>query len=1106
MIDNALLEKVYDPTSVEKEIYAQWEASSAFASTPDGSPHDKTFTIVIPPPNVTGALHLGHALNNTLQDILIRYHRMRGFNTLWQPGTDHAGIATQAVVERRIREQEGKSRHDLGREELVRRIWEWKDAYENRIVGQLKLMGCSCDWSRTRFTLDEGLAAAVRTQFFNMFKDGLIFRGKRLVNWDTELQTAVANDEVYYETVKGNFWQFKYPLIDPKPGEPEHVIIATTRPETMLGDTAVAVCPDPAGTLDKLETRLRDELSSATAKEKPAVEKKLEAIAERRETHLELLVTLAAMAKDGRKIRLPLVEREIPLIADDWADPLLGTGCVKITPAHDPNDYEVGLRHNLPMISVLTSDGKVAEIIEPDGSRNPHSDDYAGLIFSGAGREKVVADLETRGLLGEVFDHEHELGHSDRSKMPIEPFLSDQWFVKTGDVGTEGRRDEGRTGIQLADGTYVPGLAQAAMDAVNEGRIEVFPLRYGKSYLDWLGEKRDWCISRQLWWGHRIPVWMEKRTGQVSGGGTRSPLASLESSGIEYCLAPYIYAPGMAPVFPKQHSEDERLLYYCVRDELSEEQKETLRSEALQIEDPDVLDTWFSSALWPFSTLGWPEQTEHLKQYYPGSVLCTSRDIITNWVARMVMFGLYSMGDVPFDHVYIHPKILDGRGETMSKSKGNGVDPKDVIDTHGADALRYTMADMCTETQDIRMPVEYICPHCGKLIDQAMALKVEEQSRKSRGEKLTRKLQPSDCHRVKCTHKECGREFATQWADEATKEELRQARETSDKFDIGRNFCNKLWNAARYALMNLEGAECHKVDVTTLAPEDRWILAQLSETIRRYHQCIHHYQFAASVKELREFFWDSLCDWYIELTKPRLTGEPSSNAAKTAKQMLAFCVDQALRLWHPTMPFITERLWAELNKIAPERGLPGVADLSTDGMLVKAPFPPVQGYPGLDDATMVATFGELQATTRGVRDLRLKSEVSPKERVDVTVVVPASHVEAFTAQSHVVRHMAGIANLTVSAHAKRPPNAASLNIHGLRIYVHDISDDEAERKRTANALADLEKQISGKRGKLSNEKFVANAKPEVVEAERARLEEMEAQQASLAEHLAELGA
>ena len=1103
MTEISAIDKVYDPRAVEPGVSRRWEDSDAFASKPGDplTPHDKTFTIVIPPPNVTGALHLGHALNNTLQDILVRYHRMRGFNTLWQPGTDHAGIATQAVVERRIQEEEGKTRHELGREELVKRIWKWKDQYEARIIGQLKEMGCSCDWKRLRFTLDDGLARAVREMFFRLFKDGLIFRGKRLVNWDTNLQTAVSDDEVYHETVKGHFWHFKYPVIDPKPGEPQHVIIATTRPETMLGDTAVAVNPDPEKFFDKQEVELKsmwDRLSSRSGKEASDIKAKLETLAARRESHLADLIKLRDMANDGRKVMLPPVEREIPLICDEWADPTKGSGCVKITPAHDPNDYEVGLRRKLPMINVLTPDGRVAKILEADGSTNPHSGEYEGLAFSTEGRKKVVADMEARELLHEVEDHEVELGHSDRSKVPIEPFLSDQWFVWTGDVeGTEGRRDGGTKYITLGDGSKAPGLAQAAMDAVNDDRIRVFPARYAKSYIDWLGEKRDWCISRQLWWGHRIPVWTLRWVGPGQfepappGYG---PIPTDELPG-EWYDAPYIR--------DADDTTGKGLSFRSSRDEVSSTTRAQLR-DAGYVEDDSVLDTWFSSALWPFSTLGWPEETPHVKQYYPGRVLVTTRDIITNWVARMVMFGLYAMDDVPFDHVYIHPKILDGRGETMSKSKGNGVDPVDIIHNHGADALRFAMADMCTETQDIRVPVEYICPHCTKLTEQETAIKAETQRRKSRGEKLTRKLQPSDCLRVTCSNKECGQEFATQWADDETKKKLGLGLETSDKFDVGRNFCNKLWNASRFAFMNLEGAPCEPLDIANLPPEDRWILARLSQAIRRYHEHMGRYLFSASVKELRDFFWDCLCDWYIELTKPRMGGERGDKEKATAQQVLAFCIDQILRLWHPTIPFITDHLWQNLGNIVAKRGLPGVADLKCDTDLVTAPFPSVEGYPSVEDDAILTTFAELQDATRGVRDIRAACGVSPKEKLTVTVVVPEDHVEGFKAHAHIVQHMANIGTLSVSTEAKRPPNAGSLAVHNLRIFVHDISDDDAERERVTKQLAILEKQIKGKEGKLANEKFLANAAPEVVEAERKRLADLTAERTNLERHLTDL--
>ncbi len=1066
MSGNVELEKVYNPEAVETEVYALWERKGCFRAVPDGRPPDQRHVIMIPLPNVTGALHLGHAINNTLQDIVTRMQRMKGKNTLWQPGTDHAGIATQAVVETRIFKEEGKSRHDLGREKLVERIWQWKDQYEKRILSQLKLLGASCDWTRTRFTLDDVCAKAVRHAFFRMFQDGLIFRGKRLVNWDTQLQTAVADDEVYHEAVKGHFWHFKYPVIDPQPGEPQHVIIATTRPETMLADTAVAVHPDPEGELARREAQLRSELTEASGREKKEIEQRLEDIEQRRDQYLPTLLRLRDMARAGRKIMLPLVNRPIPLVADEWADPEKGSGCVKITPAHDPNDYEVGQRHGLPMVNVLTPDGKVAPIMEPDGSLNPHSDRYAGLVFAREGRQRVVDDLEAAGLIDQVDDHEMEVGHSDRSKTPIEPYLSDQWFVRMGDV-------EG--GITLADGTTSPGLAQAAMDAVTSGRVKVFPERYTKTYLDWLGEKRDWCISRQLWWGHQLPVWHAPAAEQ--------PIADdLLRKSRQWQEAGRAATP--------QGSPDNALPHVCLLD--PEGQDASIARELEQAgfrREEDVLDTWFSSQLWPFSTLGWPDDTEDVRYYYPGSVLITSRDIITLWVARMVLSGLYLMGDVPFRHVYIHTKILDGRGEGMSKSKGNGVDPVDIIQLYGADALRYTMADIATELQDVRMPVDYRCPHCAGLTPQT--------------EVVPRNRRPSEIFKATCRH--CGQMFATQWADDDTKAALRVACETSDRVELGRNLCNKLWNAARYAFRNLEGVTYDRLEIADLLPEDRWILAELSRVVREVNSLMARYQFSATVRRIREFFWDSLCDWYIELTKPRVAPDaPPDRRGAEARQVLAFCVDQVLRLFHPFIPFITERLWQQLAVIAPRRGLPGLAEPRMNDVLIVADFPPEDGWPELDDARIIDLFQDLQDATRGVRDLRSKCNVPPKAKVTVTLKVPADRLESLRGQAHIIREMAGVETLHVVCDAARPKNSASTVVGAVQILVHDVSNDEAERRRIEKDLAGVEKQIAGKESKLANEKFVLNARPEVVDAERQRLNELLAQRQTLTHALRDL--
>ncbi|MEM7262644.1 MAG: class I tRNA ligase family protein, partial [Planctomycetota bacterium] len=711
---SAELPKQYDPSSIETPTYERWLNEKSFQAKPDD--RDDRYVIMMPLPNVTGALHMGHAMDNVMQDLLTRWHRMMGDNTLWQPGTDHAGIATQAVVEKRLFELEGKTRHDLGREALVERIWQWKEQYQARIISQQQVMGCACDWNRQRFTMDPVCARAVRWTFFAMFRDGLIYRGDRLVNWDCHLQTAVADDEIFHEEVDGHFWHLRYPIIDPKPGEPEHLVVATTRPETMLGDTAVACHPDPEKALGRSIEEAQKKLDGANDKERPAAQEELERLEKRRETHLPRLVQFAEMARDGRHVMLPLLERPIPVICDEWAKPELGSGCVKITPAHDPNDYDVWTRHS--------DEIDIVNILSADGTYNSAAGPYAGTDRFEV-RKRVVADLKERDLLEAIEDRKVEIGHSDRSKTPIEPYLSKQWFVRMGDV-------EG--GVTFGRGTdkefTAPGLAQAAIDAADPewssatGRsLEFHPERYTNTYRNWLAEKRDWCISRQLWWGHRIPIWRLELSDEAAAEAALSKIASClggddvsarasQNDGTSRIVAT---SADFAGLFEGDESSVELLV--GVRDEDdAADVISTLESAGL-VRDDDVLDTWFSSGLWPMSTLGWPDPAsaaigegqsnlgadgdapDSLSYYYPGSCLVTGRDIITLWVARMQLMGLYNLGDIPFTDCFIHANILDGKGERMSKSKGNGIDPADIIDQYGADAMRYVLCDMQTGNQ-----------------------------------------------------------------------------------------------------------------------------------------------------------------------------------------------------------------------------------------------------------------------------------------------------------------------------------------------------------------------------------------------------------------------
>ena len=1046
----------FDFAETQPRLYGIWKGGKFFHAEPPPAgtkdPSRGPFSIVIPPPNVTGALHLGHALNNTLQDAQIRLKRMQGYNTLWMPGTDHAGIATQAVVEKRLREEEKLTRHDLGREKLVARIWDWKKEYEARILGQLQKMGASCDWERTRFTLDEVCARAVRQTFFDLFRQGLIFRGKRLVNWDTFLQTAVSDDEVFQEKVKGHFWHFKYPVIDPKPGEPTHVIVATTRPETMLGDTAVACHPQPAKALDAAEAELLERLTKAAAKEKEPIQAQIDNIRARRKEMLPQLELLAQMARDGRKLKLPLADRVIPLVADEWAKPEMGSGCVKITPAHDPNDYQVGKRQSLPMINILNANGTIGTIREANGAVNSAAAKYLGLTMKKA-REAVVADLESLELLGDVEDREIELPMSDRSKTPIEPFLADQWFVKMSD------HDDGR-----------PGLAQLAMDAVTDGRVKILPPRYAKSYLDWLGEKRDWPVSRQLWWGHQIPIWSKQ-------AATAEELASLENLAADHARE----IGGLTAVATEHNSaytaggdEPFGAVQICLGAENTDAE---LRLETLGFtRDSDVLDTWFSSALWPHSTLGWPERTAELAYWYPTSVLITSRDIITLWVARMVLAGLNNMQEIPFHEVYIHPKILDGYGETMSKSKGNGVDPLDVIEKFGADALRFGLAELCTETQDVRMPVQFECPHCNTLIDQT---------------KQNRELP-----RIKCS--KCGGEFSTQWARTDADKGLPRGPVVSERFEVARNFSNKLWNAARFALINLQGYTAAPVDDTNLTVEDRWILSRLATVTHETTDALQTFRYSDAAKALYNFAWDEFCSFYVEMAKPRLADEAQR---PHAQRLLAHALDVLLRLLHPLMPFITEEMWQNLNEFAPARGL---SPQRAEAFLITAPWP--EADLRRQDKTIEQRFALFQQVLAAIREIRSRQNIAGKNELAFAVKCSAATAELLAPMATYFQAMANAKATAWGEAAAPPPTHAKTALPEVEIYVDlegliDVAAEIAKNEKEEQRLIGF---IKSKETKLANEGFVRRAPPEVVQTERSSLTQSQEQLASVRASLATL--
>ena len=932
------MDKTYDPHRVEKQWYERWEREGRFV--PGGGAREP-YCIMIPPPNVTGTLHMGHAFQDTIMDALIRYHRMNGRATLWQPGTDHAGIATQMVVERQIN-AEGLTRQDLGRSAFVERIWQWKEHSGSTITRQMRRMGASVDWAHERFTMDEGLSAAVRETFVRLYEDGLIYRGKRLVNWDPVLQTAVSDLEVVSGEEDGSLWHIRYPLA----GGGGHLEVATTRPETMLGDTAVAVHP--------ADDRYRG------------------------------LV--------GAMVELPLTERRIPVVADDMVDPAFGTGCVKITPAHDFNDYQVGERHGLERINVLTRDARM-------NSNAPAR--YEGLDRFEA-RAKIVEDLAARGLLARTEAHRMTVPRGDRSHAVIEPYLTDQWFVKTGP------------------------LAQAAIRAVENGDIRFVPEHWAKTYFEWMRNIEDWCISRQIWWGHRIPAWYDD-AGNVYVG----------------------------------RSEEE------VRDKFA------LPPSLALARDPDVLDTWYSSALWPFSTLGWPERTERLETFYPTTVLVTGFDIIFFWVARMIMFGLRFMGDVPFREVYIHGLVRDADGNKMSKSKGNILDPIDLIDGIGLDEL---IAKRTTGLMQPQLAPQIIAATRRQFPDGIPAYGTDA-------------LRFTFCS------------LATQGRD--------------IRFDLGRiegygNFCNKLWNAARFVALNTEGEDCGlgEGEVELGLPE-RWIVSLLQRTERQARAAMEQYRLDLAAQAIYDFTWNEYCDWYLELSKTVIASQgasetgasrtPGSNGGSSGaipsparlrgtRRTLIRVLEAVLRLIHPLMPFVTEEIW---QRIAPLAGRTGPS-------IMLEPYPAPR--PELDDTQAVEHMTWLKDLILAIRRIRGELDLPPGRRIPVVLVGPSdSERERLEGGGVYLRALARVTTIDVLEPGSPPPKAATELLGGLEILVplEGIIDKDAEMERLGRQLSRLGKSLGRSRAKLANPSFRERAPGAVVEKERRQAAEMESSIAKL---------
>lgn len=860
-----MMEKTYDPKQVEEKWYKYWEDNGYFHAEVDKT--KEPFCVVIPPPNVTGQLHMGHALDNTMQDILVRWKRMQGYNTVWIPGTDHAGIATQARVEAHIRSTEGKSREDLGREEFLKRTWAWKEDYGNQILNQLKKLGASLDWERERFTMDEGCSRAVREVFVRLFEKGLIYQGNYSVNWCPSCATTLSDIEVEHEEQTGKLYHIKYPFTDGS----GFIQVATTRPETMLGDTAIAVNPG-----------------------------------DKRYEHLL-----------GKTVTVPLINREVPIVADDYVDQEFGTGMVKITPAHDPNDFEIGLRHNLPQVQVIGLDALMTAEAGP----------YAGLERYEA-RKKVLHDLEELGYLVRTDDHDHAVGQCYRCNTVVEPVVSKQWFVK------------------------MEPLAKPAIAAVENGEIRFVPERFSKQYLRWMENLRDWCISRQLWWGHRIPVW---------------------------------YCSDCQNVFASV--DEPQACTQCASTHIEQ--------------DPDVLDTWFSSALWPFSTLGWPSETEELSHFYPTSVLITGFDIIFFWVARMIVMGYEFMGDRPFKDVLIHGLVRDAQGRKMSKSLNNGVDPLDAIAEYGADALRFNLVIGVAPGNDLR----YI----------------------------------------------------------------------PEKVEAYRNFANKIWNASRFALMNLTDFNHRQQNMGSLefTTMDHWILSRYEFTAKEVTRFLERYDVGEGARVLYEFLWNELCDWYIELVKPRLYGKQGEESRYVAQYVLCYVLRGTLELLHPYMPFITEEIW---------QNLPHDGDT-----IMQAAWPTPEG---LSSPVVEKTMETIMAVITAIRTMRSEKNVPPGRKITAICQASPDVQETLVASEQDILHLAGLETLVIEDVGQKPAQAVSAVVEGINIFLPlaDLVDMEAEIARIKKDLETTELELQRAQSKLENEGFTRKAPPQVVEKEREKVE------------------